>query len=179
MSEDITSENKNNKMQRFFSGREAQISQPLVESAQVVLDKLNMSTTPLEAGQWLEVYNRARALSLNESSEKQLLTKVTSARNSTESDQWLAVYEKLVKIQETTKQNHFQNNMTTLFLLTGITGVAAGVVFSVPVVVPVGGFLIGAAAFKIVPDYVSKVIEKSSLKNLLLNGDDNNDDTET
>jgi hypothetical protein len=62
--------------------------------------------------------------------------------------------------------------MTVLFFLTGFTGVTAGVILSMPVVVPVGGFLIGAAAFKIVPDYVSKIIEKSSLKNLLLNGNE-------
>jgi hypothetical protein len=153
-----------------FSRGKTQMTQPLSQSALIFLQRANASNTPSEVNQWLELSIRTNALSLNESQDKQLLMKVSSANNPAEASTWLDVYEREVTIREKTKQNQFSNYMTVLFFLTGIAGVTTGAILSIPVVGPVGGFLIGASSFKIVPDYVSKVIEKISLKNLVLNG---------
>ena len=67
--------------------------------------------------------------------------------------------------------------MTVAIFTTGIAIGAVGVVLEIPIVLGAGGFLLGGSMFSIVPDYVSKVIEKLNIPGVFSktssNGDDN------
>ena len=131
----------------------------------------NASNNPSEAKAWFELYSKSRASYLNESEDKQILDKVQNTSDPNEANQWLDVYERLAKIKQEGKQDQFSNNMTVAFFFTGIAGVTAAALSSIATTLfPVGGFLIGASAFKIVPNYTSRIIKKLSLKNLIING---------
>ena len=150
---------------RFLQSGKKQITDPLIQISYGFLERAQDSNNPSEANEWLELYSKTKASYLNESEGKQLLKKIKEASNPTEASQWLDVYERY-------KQSQLSGTMTVAFFLAGIAGVTAGALSSIATLIPLGGFLIGASAFKIVPDYTSKIIDKASVKNLLTNGNE-------
>ena len=162
----------------------SEITDELRQASSQLIHKAQTSDNPLESGQWMELAHNTlnKALDIQKSApekseDKKLLDKILSTNDPSVREQLLNLYPTVIDKQEQVRQNGFTRKMIVAFLCTGIVIGTAGVVLEIPIILGAGGFLLGGSMFSIVPDYVSKVIDKSNISGVFpatsSNGDDN------
>ena len=162
---------------KFLQTGKKQITNPLIQTSHIFLEKAKASNNPSEAKGWLELHSKSKAIYLEESKDKQLFDEIIYASDSNERSTLFDLHERFVNKREQAKQQKFLNNMTVTFFVTSIAIGTAGVVLEIPIILGAGGFLLGGSMFGIVPDYLSKVIDKLNIPGIFptisSNGDDN------
>ena len=141
------------------------IKNPRQELSQLIINKVQNSNDPLEIEKLVNLAvnlasNNLEDLDIEKSEDARVLKKALSTTDPSVREQLLDFYPILLTKKEELRQNKFIRTMTATFLGTGIAIGTAGVVLEIPIVLGAGGILLGASIFGIVPDYMSKVIDR-------------------
>lgn len=141
------------------------IKNPRQELSQLIINKVQNSNDPLEIEKLVNLAvnlesNNLDNLDIQKSEDARVLRKALSTTDPSVREQLLDFYPILLTKKEELRQNKFIRTMTATFLGTGIAIGTAGVVLEIPIVLGAGGILLGASIFGIVPDYMSKVIDR-------------------